>query len=110
MTQRPPAGRGPELNWFKSSYSDSSNINDCVEVALEWTKSSHSSSGDGNDCVEVALGWAKSSHSSGSEGDSCVEVAATPGTVHIRDSKNPEGPCLGFGAGAWRDFVQAATS
>lgn len=23
----------PELDWFKSSYSDSSNINDCVEVA-----------------------------------------------------------------------------
>ncbi|MFI5666597.1 DUF397 domain-containing protein [Streptomyces sp. NPDC051704] len=23
----------PELEWFKSSYSDSSNINDCVEVA-----------------------------------------------------------------------------
>ena len=24
----------PELHWFKSSYSDSSNGNDCVEVAL----------------------------------------------------------------------------
>ncbi|WP_405448742.1 DUF397 domain-containing protein [Streptomyces erythrochromogenes] len=23
----------PELEWFKSSHSDSSNINDCVEVA-----------------------------------------------------------------------------
>ncbi|MFJ8012736.1 DUF397 domain-containing protein [Streptomyces sp. NPDC096339] len=23
----------PELDWFKSSYSDSSDINDCVEVA-----------------------------------------------------------------------------
>ncbi|MEU1519909.1 DUF397 domain-containing protein [Streptomyces sp. NPDC005811] len=23
----------PELHWFKSSYSDSSDINDCVEVA-----------------------------------------------------------------------------
>ncbi|MFJ5548513.1 DUF397 domain-containing protein [Streptomyces sp. NPDC093225] len=25
--------REPELHWFKSSYSDSSDINDCVEVA-----------------------------------------------------------------------------
>ncbi|MGW1909754.1 DUF397 domain-containing protein [Streptomyces sp. NPDC002076] len=24
----------PELHWFKSSYSDSSNGNDCLEVAL----------------------------------------------------------------------------
>ncbi|WP_405664364.1 DUF397 domain-containing protein [Streptomyces sp. RK9] len=89
MTQKPLAGDGRELIWFKSSYSDSSNINDCVEVALTWTKSSYSSSGDGNDCVEVA---------------------PTPTTIHVRDSKNPEGPRLGFAAGAWRDFVQAATS
>ncbi|WP_030568755.1 DUF397 domain-containing protein [Streptomyces aureocirculatus] len=34
MTQKPSAGDGYELNWFKSSYSDSSNINDCVEVAV----------------------------------------------------------------------------
>ncbi|MFD9885212.1 DUF397 domain-containing protein [Streptomyces alboflavus] len=68
MTQKPLAGDGRELVWFKSSYSDSSNINDCVEVA------------------------------------------PTPTTIHVRDSKNPEGPRLGFAAGAWRDFVQAATS
>lgn len=24
----------PELHWFKSSYSDSGDINDCVEVAV----------------------------------------------------------------------------
>ncbi|MFJ9247729.1 DUF397 domain-containing protein [Streptomyces sp. NPDC101776] len=24
----------PELHWFKSSYSDSGDINDCVEVAI----------------------------------------------------------------------------
>lgn len=68
MTQKPLAGDGRELVWFKSSYSDSSNINDCVEVA------------------------------------------PTPTAIHVRDSKNPEGPRLGFAAGAWRDFVQAATS
>ena len=35
------------------------------------------------------LAWFKSSYSSSSEGDSCVELATTPGTIHIRDSKNP---------------------
>ncbi|MFJ1956407.1 DUF397 domain-containing protein [Streptomyces microflavus] len=33
MTYRPAAGEASELRWFKSSYSDSSNPNDCVEVA-----------------------------------------------------------------------------
>ncbi|WP_103532328.1 DUF397 domain-containing protein [Streptomyces sp. SM11] len=33
MTNRPSAGEVSELRWFKSSYSDSSNPNDCVEVA-----------------------------------------------------------------------------
>ncbi|MFD7674894.1 DUF397 domain-containing protein [Streptomyces anulatus] len=33
MTYRPSAGDASELRWFKSSYSDSSNPNDCVEVA-----------------------------------------------------------------------------
>ncbi|MGW5675282.1 DUF397 domain-containing protein [Streptomyces sp. NPDC003860] len=28
-----PSGNAAELEWFKSSYSDSSDINDCVEVA-----------------------------------------------------------------------------
>ncbi|MFE7463640.1 DUF397 domain-containing protein [Streptomyces sp. NPDC057499] len=49
--------------------------------------------------------WFKSSYSSGSEGDSCVEVAAAPGTVHVRDSKNVEGPRLAFARGAWAGFV-----
>ncbi|WP_030680729.1 DUF397 domain-containing protein [Streptomyces sp. NRRL B-1347] len=89
MTRKSYVGGASELEWFKSSYSDSSNINDCVEVALEWAKSSYSSSNEGTDCVEVAT---------------------TPGTIHVRDSKNKQGPCLGFSAGAWRDFLQAATS
>ncbi|MFJ4771566.1 DUF397 domain-containing protein [Streptomyces uncialis] len=33
MIRRPSAGNGSELEWFKSSYSSSSDINDCVEVA-----------------------------------------------------------------------------
>ncbi|WP_093436258.1 DUF397 domain-containing protein [Streptomyces sp. Cmuel-A718b] len=33
MTQKIAARNASELRWFKSSYSDSSNPNDCVEVA-----------------------------------------------------------------------------
>ena len=51
------------------------------------------------------LKWFKSSYSSGPDGDSCVEIATTPGTVHVRDSKNTSGPSLAFGSGAWAPFV-----
>ncbi|MFF8606219.1 DUF397 domain-containing protein [Streptomyces sp. NPDC015346] len=74
---------------------------------LAWFKSSYSSSGDG-DCVEVALSWHKSSYSSG-DGDDCVEVATCPTTVHVRDSKNPEGPQLALTPATWGDFVAYAT-
>jgi hypothetical protein len=33
MTRKTSAGVTSELEWFKSSYSDSSNSNECVEVA-----------------------------------------------------------------------------
>ncbi|MBT2476749.1 DUF397 domain-containing protein [Streptomyces sp. ISL-94] len=56
----------PELDWFKSSYSDSGDINDCVEVAN------------------------------------------TPATIHIRDSKNLQGPQLAFAPHAWTGFVAHA--
>jgi hypothetical protein len=74
----------PELAWFKSSYSSSSNINDCVEVA-----------------------WAKSSYS-GSEGDDCVEVAGTAAAVLVRDSKDTAIPHLTFSPSAWAGFVAVA--
>lgn len=50
-------------------------------------------------------GWFKSSWSAGN--GSCVEVAFAPDTVAVRDSKDPGGPRLVFGAGAWRDFVDS---
>ncbi|MFF1518847.1 DUF397 domain-containing protein [Streptomyces sp. NPDC058305] len=53
--------------------------------------------------------WFKSSHSSGPDGDSCIEVATTPGTVHVRDSKNAAGPRLAVTPGAWADFVSFAS-
>jgi hypothetical protein len=54
------------------------------------------------------LAWFKSSYSSGNDGNSCVELAVTPGTVHVRDSKNVEGPRLAITPGAWADFVPYA--
>ncbi|MGW4239813.1 DUF397 domain-containing protein [Streptomyces sp. NPDC004749] len=51
------------------------------------------------------LAWFKSSYSGGTNGESCVEIATTPGTVHVRDSKNIEGPRLALTPSAWADFV-----
>nr|WSX76825.1 DUF397 domain-containing protein [Streptomyces sp. NBC_00899] len=75
----------PELAWFKSSYS----------------------SAQGDDCIEVALSWHKSSYSGGQSSD-CVEVAACPETVHVRDSKDKEGPRLAFTPAEWSAFVAYA--
>lgn len=48
----------------------------------------------------------KSSYS-GSQGE-CVEVARNvPQVTAIRDSKNPAGPRLVVGAGAWGTFIEA---
>ncbi|WP_411151355.1 DUF397 domain-containing protein [Streptomyces sp. A30] len=56
------------------------------------------------------LAWFKSSYSSSSEGDSCVEIAPTPRTIHVRDSKNAEGPRLTVAPSAWADFVRYASA
>lgn len=56
-----------------------------------------------------ALEWFKSSYSS-NDGPSCVEVAAAFSAVHVRDSKDPAGPRLGFTSAAWADFVPYASS
>ncbi|KPI31046.1 DUF397 domain-containing protein [Streptomyces sp. NPDC054950] len=74
-----------KLNWFKSSYS----------------------SGGGGECIEVAYTWRKSTYSDGEGGD-CVEVAVCPRTIHVRDSKNPDGPRLSLGTGAWAEFLALA--
>ncbi|PJN42351.1 DUF397 domain-containing protein [Streptomyces sp. CB02959] len=70
---------------------------------LAWFKSSYSASAGGN-CLEVAADWRKSSHSS-DQGGACLEVSASHTTIHIRDSKNPDGPVLTLPAGAWGAFV-----
>lgn len=48
--------------------------------------------------------WRKSSHSGDTGGD-CVEVAGLSDAVAVRDSKNPEGPVLGFGHPAFRTLT-----
>jgi hypothetical protein len=77
-----------ELHWFKSSYSDTNEIGDCVEVALDWFKSSYSDSGEVGDCVEVAT---------------------TPATIHIRDSKTPDTACLTLTPTTWTHFLTYAS-
>ncbi|MFH9243775.1 DUF397 domain-containing protein [Streptomyces anulatus] len=56
---------------------------------LEWFKSSYSSSGDGNDCVEVATSL---------------------DAVHVRDSKDAQGPRLAIAPAVWVGFVSYATA
>lgn len=49
--------------------------------------------------------WRKSSHSG--SGPNCVEVTASPAGIHVRDSKNPDGPHLTFTAAEWAAFLTA---
>ncbi|MGA5314687.1 DUF397 domain-containing protein [Streptomyces pseudogriseolus] len=53
--------------------------------------------------------WFKSSYSGGTDGESCVELALTPGAVHVRDSKDIDGPRLALGPEAWARFVAFAS-
>lgn len=85
MTLKPSTGDSTTLEWFKSSYSTD----------------------DGPDCVEVA--WRKSSYSDSTSSNECVEVAPTPDTIHVRDSKIPDGPLLTFKPTAWADFTPHVT-
>jgi hypothetical protein len=55
------------------------------------------------------LKWFKSSYSSSSEPGDCVEIAATPATVHVRDSKHAAGPRLTFPPTAWTEFLPYAS-
>lgn len=52
--------------------------------------------------------WRKSSHSGG--GNDCVEIAGAASGAVVRDSKNPDGPRLRFGAADWSTFVHGMGS
>ncbi|MFF9485856.1 DUF397 domain-containing protein [Streptomyces sp. NPDC014676] len=57
-----------------------------------------------------ALVWFKSSYSSSGDGNDCIEIAAALDVVHVRDSKNIEGPQLALTRHAWADFVAHASA
>ncbi|MFA1550698.1 DUF397 domain-containing protein [Actinomadura chokoriensis] len=90
--------------WRKSTHS-TGNGGECVEIGA-WRTSSHSAQ-EGH-CVEVADVWRASSHS-GEQGN-LVEVGAGEAVVLARDSKDPDGPVLGFRAGAWGTFLDTVKS
>ena len=51
------------------------------------------------------LAWRKATRST-SNGGNCVEVARNvPGSVAVRDSKNPDGPKLVIPAADWQAFT-----
>ncbi|MEU4209258.1 DUF397 domain-containing protein [Streptomyces sp. NPDC026206] len=50
--------------------------------------------------------WRKSSYTDGTSGN-CVEIADTvPGTIRVRDSKNPQVPALIFPTAAWASLIR----
>lgn len=53
----------------------------------------------------LKLSWFKSSYST-SDGPECIEVATSPGTIHVRDSKNQQGPRLAVSPTAWNSFTR----
>ncbi|WP_329499353.1 DUF397 domain-containing protein [Kitasatospora herbaricolor] len=55
----------------------------------------------------TGLRWNKSSYSGG-EGGECVEVAVGSGAVHVRDSKDRQGPQFSFGRAEWAAFLRFA--
>ncbi|GAA2459041.1 DUF397 domain-containing protein [Streptomyces mauvecolor] len=80
-----------------------------ASVLPAWRKSSYSG-GESGECLEVSeahAAWRKSSYSGESGGD-CLEFSdSCPGCIPVRDSKNPTGPAVVFGTGAWTSFVEA---
>ena len=52
----------------------------------------------------TSVSWRKSSYSGGNGGN-CIQVAGLPGTIAVRDSKDPDGPALLFTAAEWAAFT-----
>ena len=48
-------------------------------------------------------GWRKAARSTAN--GACIEVSGRATRVYVRDSKNVEGPVLGFPGESWRSFV-----
>ncbi|MEU6284830.1 DUF397 domain-containing protein [Streptomyces sp. NPDC047028] len=55
--------------------------------------------------------WRKSSYSGGQEGAECIEISDDlPGTIPVRDSKNPTGPVVLLTSAAWHPFITGVTN
>ena len=55
--------------------------------------------------VLTTVQWHTSSYSGGgSSGGDCIKVAYLAEGIAVRDSKDPSGAAIRFGAGAWRAF------
>ncbi|MFF1275350.1 DUF397 domain-containing protein [Streptomyces marokkonensis] len=61
-----------------------------------------------SDGADGKLEWIKSSYSS-DDGPSCVEVATASATIHVRDSKIPDGPRLVLTSTTWATFLPYAS-
>ncbi|GAA4840784.1 DUF397 domain-containing protein [Saccharopolyspora rosea] len=85
---------------IKQHVEDAAKLPDVV-----WRKSSYSGP-NGGACIEIGTVWRKSSYS-GHGGGECVEVGLADSATGVRDSKDPGGPALLFGSGAWADFLRA---
>jgi hypothetical protein len=57
---------------------------------------------------KTVLTWHKSSYSGGDQGQ-CIEVAETANAIHVRDSKDPDGPTLAFTPAEFGAFVRFAS-
>ncbi|MER0480229.1 DUF397 domain-containing protein [Streptomyces sp. Edi2] len=55
------------------------------------------------------LAYAEAQRSSVLTSDADIGGAAHPSTLHIRDSKDPQGPHLDFSPGAWASFTSYAS-
>ncbi|RFS84890.1 DUF397 domain-containing protein [Actinomadura spongiicola] len=77
-----------------------------VDLSHVIWRTSRNSTDEGN-CVELSA-WRKSSRSANN--GSCVEVAGDEAMVLARDSKDPDGPVLGFRAEAWAAFLTTVKS
>ncbi|MFF0096951.1 DUF397 domain-containing protein [Streptomyces canus] len=52
--------------------------------------------------------WQKSTYSG--DGSNCVEIATTLTAIHVRDSKNTQGPRLAFPTAVWVRFISHMSS
>ncbi|MEU3447128.1 DUF397 domain-containing protein [Streptomyces thermolilacinus] len=53
----------------------------------------------------LSVEWCKSSYSSNGPETDCVEVAVASSAVHVRDSKEGDGPRLVIAPCAWSGFL-----